>query len=179
MSEPTVRVEYWESVPPPEHRVILLGFNAYDYTTGTPLYRENLRYGPRKWKQRGVALFEVAGETFHAENLQHPGFVRGSPIGLRVESNEHAPDGIAVAVYESSYSAQAGHIANRDLAVVRKLMREELDDLAAIAWREARYVRGGRRCSLDVLVYRAGALHMNPIPPPPARRGLLQRLLRP
>lgn len=194
MTEPTVRVEPWQHVPPHGAEVDLYGFEAWEISTGKRLGDDALRWGPRKWGPRGVALFEVVGESFNMTGLQHPGFARGAPAELRVESNPHGVDGVAVAVYEGSGTAQGGHISNADLPVVLRLLRDEGGDLDCIVWREARRRADGLRCSLEVLAHRRGALRMDPpvgrgaapppgtpsaqpAQPPPRRRGLLRRVL--
>lgn len=182
--EPTVHIDYWQSGPhpayPDETYADIYGFTACEMATGQMLGRSNLDWGPRKWKQRGVARLEVVGESFHRAALQHPGFNRGAPVLLRIEENEHGIDGQAVAVYEASGSAQAGHISNADLPVVMNLLRQEGPDVECIVWREVRRKDDGRRYSLEVLVHRRGALDIDPAPEPAPirRRGLVSRIFR-
>lgn len=191
MTEPTVRIEHWQHVPPDGAEVDLYGFEAWEIATGRRLGDDALRWGPRKWGPRGVARFEVVGESFNMKGLQHHGFARGAPVELRAEANPHGVDGVAVAVYEESGSAQGGYIPNADLPVVLGLLRDEGGGLDCIVWREAHRRSDALRCSLEVLVHRRGVLYMDPLvaspavmppapparPPLPRRRGLLNRLL--
>lgn len=186
-TDPTILIDLWQSSPNPNYSddrdFDIFGYNAWEMNTGQLLGRSNLDWGPRKWKQRCVARFDVVGESFNMEGLQHVGFNRGAPVELRVEPNVHGVNGEAIAVYEGTGSAQGGHISNEDLPVVLNLLRDEGPELECIVWREVRGTRDGRRCSLEVLLFRKGALRLgraaDPDPPAaePKRRGLLSRIL--
>lgn len=198
MADPTVRIEHWRWDAPPDSETDIYGFEAFDFATNTRISDDGLSWGPRKWPQRGVARFEVVGESFNMEGLQHAGFASGAPVELRIESNPHGVNGTAVAVYEASGRAQGGHIANRDVPTVLDLLLEGGGRVEAIVWQEVHRRRDGARCSLEVLVFRPGALYMDPRAPgrparrqvsaprsaplpaaaaPPPRRGLLARIL--
>lgn len=180
MTEPllTLRKDYRPPQPGHAEPIEGYGFVLEDSTRpGKP--RMRLDYGPRNWKKYRAAVFDVVGESFHAQELQSPAFSAGSRVTLVCE-DDNPYDANAVAVRSADGSIMAGHVGREDCQNVRQLLSEGCDAGVFWEWR-----KNGQRVSIQVLVAASGAIVFPhpaqqpwppPLPQPRTSRGLMGRL---
>ena len=150
------------------------GWSGYGFQFPDGRWLHPGRLGIRRWKKVGVFHIEIAGSSFHLEDLADPSFTPGQPLRLEAEpDNPHSEEGTAIAVRNWANDKTGGYVPHDLTGKVRSMTADEPFHTMVLI---ARYgPKDGRiaRLFIEFVIFRPGRIAgladfpMNPPVAPP------------